>query len=228
MPADVIELVRARASNPETIHDMAEGLSPAPRIYPSVSDGVVAAAEKELGFALPPLLKRIYIEIGNGGFGPGYGLYGLSANVGEDDYPEALEAIYAALRAEPPQGFSSWPEGLIPLCTWGCAIDSYVDCTDAKYAVSVFNPETHCLDSGNVTATLTTADGKVIELNSLEELGPGSPAGSAGKAATGLIRHKETLEEWLNAWARGVDLWAEMEALWAGGQGAWQSDGHVN
>ncbi|MGD8720084.1 MAG: SMI1/KNR4 family protein [Candidatus Zixiibacteriota bacterium] len=229
MSTDIVELVRTRASNPETIHDMAMGLSPAPKIYPAVTADVIAAAEKELGFALPPLLKRVYTEIGNGGFGPGYGLNGLSAGLDEEGYPASLEALYAALREEPPQGFSSWPEGFIPLCTWGCAIDSYVDCTDAKYAVSVFNPESHCLDSGNVTATLTTADGEVIELDSLEELGLTSPGASSEKPASGLVRHKETLEEWLAAWARGVDLWTEMEALWSGGdQSAWQSGGHVN
>jgi hypothetical protein len=30
-------------------------------------------AESRLSFPLPPLLKRLYVEIGNGGFGPGYG-----------------------------------------------------------------------------------------------------------------------------------------------------------
>jgi hypothetical protein len=34
-------------------------------------------AEQALGFALPELLRRLYEEVGNGGFGPGYGLFGL-------------------------------------------------------------------------------------------------------------------------------------------------------
>jgi hypothetical protein len=29
-------------------------------------------AEAKLGFPLPPLLKRLYADIGNGGFGPGF------------------------------------------------------------------------------------------------------------------------------------------------------------
>lgn len=225
MAHDVIELVRARASNAATIHDMAEGLSPAPKIYPPVTAEEAAAAEEALGFALPPLLKRIYVEIGNGGFGPGYGLYGLSTGLAEGRYPAALEALYAALRKEPPEGMSPWPEGLLPVCTWGCAIDSYVDCTKEGFPVSVFNPEAHCLESGDVEATLTTADGEVIKLDSLAEVGL-DLGGSAG-SSTGLLLHKPSLEEWFVAWARGDDLWAEMEALWSGDQGAWQSGGHV-
>ncbi|HZS77994.1 MAG TPA: SMI1/KNR4 family protein [Ktedonobacteraceae bacterium] len=37
----------------------------------------LAAAEKELGFALPATLRALYIELANGGFGPGYGLRGV-------------------------------------------------------------------------------------------------------------------------------------------------------
>ncbi|MBB4397876.1 hypothetical protein [Bradyrhizobium sp. ERR14] len=36
--------------------------------------GDIASDEEHLRFRLPPLLKRMYADIGNGGFGPGYGL----------------------------------------------------------------------------------------------------------------------------------------------------------
>jgi hypothetical protein len=225
MAEDVIELVRMRASNAETIHDMAQGLSPAPKIYPPVTAQEAAAAEQALGFALPPLLKRVYQEIGNGGFGPGYGLYGLGTDLAEGRYPAALEGLYAALREEPPEGLTSWPEGLLPVCTWGCAIASYVDCAQPEFPVSIFNPEAHCLESGEVEATLTTADGEVIKLDSLADVG--LDLGGGGSSSAGLLLHKPSLQEWLAGWARGDDLWAEMEALWSGDQGAWQSGGHV-
>jgi hypothetical protein len=41
----------------------------------------LAQAEEQLGFALPALLRRIYLEVGNGGFGPGYGLFALCQKV---------------------------------------------------------------------------------------------------------------------------------------------------
>ena len=37
-----------------------------------------AQTERELGFKLPPLLRALYQQLGNGGFGPGYGLVGAS------------------------------------------------------------------------------------------------------------------------------------------------------
>src|SRR5262245_21256318 len=37
----------------------------------------VEAAERELGRPFPALLRRLYLEIRNGGFGLGYGIIGL-------------------------------------------------------------------------------------------------------------------------------------------------------
>ena len=34
-------------------------------------------AERALGHPLPPLLRAIYLKLGNGGFGPGYGILGI-------------------------------------------------------------------------------------------------------------------------------------------------------
>ena len=44
---------------------------------PTLSPSDIRAAEKQLGFDLPPLLRRLYTEVGNGGFGPGCGLLPL-------------------------------------------------------------------------------------------------------------------------------------------------------
>ena len=46
-----------------------------PLILPT-SLAVVEAAEQSLGFYLPHLLREIYTQVGNGGFGPGYGIDG--------------------------------------------------------------------------------------------------------------------------------------------------------
>ena len=32
------------------------------------------SAELQLGFSLPTFLRELYVKVGNGGFGPGYGL----------------------------------------------------------------------------------------------------------------------------------------------------------
>jgi len=78
----------------------------APALPAPCTQDDVAAAEAQLGVDLPPPLRQVYLEIGNGGFGPGDGLYSL----------EQLVAKYREMTREPvgPQG-QAWPAGLIPV-----------------------------------------------------------------------------------------------------------------
>lgn len=107
------------------------------------SAAAMAADEGLLGFALPPLLKRLYVEVGNGGWGPGYGLLGLSGGT-KDDLGETAVASYLS-RREWVSGAQEerWPAGLLPICHWGCAIYSCVDCLQAGYPVVCFDPNLH-------------------------------------------------------------------------------------
>ena len=50
---------------------------PPGKVYPAVSLAQLDYAEKRLGFQLPPLLRELYLQIGNGGFGPACGLASL-------------------------------------------------------------------------------------------------------------------------------------------------------
>lgn len=47
------------------------------RASPPASPAAVARAEAALGFALPTTLRAIYLDVANGGFGPGYGVMGV-------------------------------------------------------------------------------------------------------------------------------------------------------
>jgi hypothetical protein len=72
---------------------------------PSPADAATLdRAERELGFPLPPTLRRIYAEVGNGGFGPWSGLLPI----------ERVVADYRELQASVPVG-RSWPNRLLPL-----------------------------------------------------------------------------------------------------------------
>jgi SMI1 / KNR4 family (SUKH-1) len=75
-------------------------------------------AEEALGFALPPLLRRVYGEVANGGFGPGYGLVPL----------ERMAAEYAELRQVMPGTGHDWPPELLPVVHH----DPDWDCVDAS------------------------------------------------------------------------------------------------
>jgi hypothetical protein len=61
----------------------------------------IARAEMRLGLRLPPILKAAFHEIGNGGFGPGYGLLPLTpAATGAD--AENVMDLYLVFRDTDP------------------------------------------------------------------------------------------------------------------------------
>jgi hypothetical protein len=97
--------------------------------FPPALPEEIALAESQLGFHLPSLLRRVY-EIANGGFGPGYGLYPIGA--GEDmlvpTYRSFVEVPCAPKPGEPGFDQYPWPERLLPICDWGCATWSCLDC----------------------------------------------------------------------------------------------------
>jgi hypothetical protein len=104
-----------------------------PPLEPPASKEAVDAAERQLGRPFPALLRRLYLEIGNGGFGPGYGIIGLhEKNCGDDP---RRDLRWAAWDAFVPAG-----RGLFLLCTWGCAINSFVDCADAEARMWGWDP----------------------------------------------------------------------------------------
>lgn len=95
----------------------------------------LAQAEKLLGFALPPMLARLYREVANGCFGPEYQLFPL---VG--DGRTAVD-VYHEERAESEPGDApQWPEGVLPILDWGCGMYAAVDCRSPEGTVLVFEP----------------------------------------------------------------------------------------
>ena len=112
----------ARGS-PEHLEARAAGLiEKLPPLTPATLD-MVEAGERELGYPFPPLLRRLYLEVANGGFGPGYGLFRLPLDDNEWER----------------EWWSDTPS-LLPLCHWGCAIYSFVDCADADGAMWGWDP----------------------------------------------------------------------------------------
>jgi hypothetical protein len=105
------------------------------------NEKAVAEAEEVNGYRLPPLLRRIYLEVANGGFGPneyGNGILGVPGVKWPDDgyYGEweDIVDVYRAFSAPHPDIPPSWdvPPYLVWLFDWGCAIWSLVDCRDEK------------------------------------------------------------------------------------------------
>ena len=100
----------------------------------------VELAENELGFLLPPELKKIYLNIANGGIGPGYKILGAKGGHTSDE-GDSISELYTILGSPDPEDPEwTWPKGLVPFCHWGCAIYSCFDATKDEYPVVWFDP----------------------------------------------------------------------------------------
>lgn len=102
-------------------------------LFPTASTSDVAKAEAQIGFSLPHLLRRLYVEISNGIAGFSYDIMGLEGGCSSDS--GTLVDCYISFKARDNGGTSGWKTGLLPFCNWGCAIYSCVDCTDTAYPV---------------------------------------------------------------------------------------------
>lgn len=104
-----------------------------------VEADTLSRAEAALGFHLPPLLADLYLRIGDGGFGPEYGLLPLldSPPSGE---PAAVVQYLANRKSSRKDPDWPWPEGVLPISHWGCAMYACVDCHSPEAAVLLFEP----------------------------------------------------------------------------------------
>lgn len=84
-------------------------------------------AEKKLGVRLPGIVRIVYAAVGNGGFGPGFGLFSLEEFV--DEYETCREPVGPGW---------DWPSGLLPICHWGCGTYSYLNCTQRDPSIYRF------------------------------------------------------------------------------------------
>jgi hypothetical protein len=91
----------------------------------------LATTEATLQFALPALLRRVYLEVANGGFGPGYGVMGVDGGFTDDRGQTISDAWATYRRAEPGDDAWLWPVTFVPFCYWGCTVYSVVDCAAA-------------------------------------------------------------------------------------------------
>jgi hypothetical protein len=132
---DLVAAIRRRLEFCAT--DLGDDISPPVRPGKPVDPTLIACDEEALGFVLPPTLKLLYSTIGNGGFGPGYGLIGLTS--GEPDNGTAVQ-IYQRLRSASADLPWPWPIGLLPICAWGRGAHSCIDCTSPAYAMRLVDP----------------------------------------------------------------------------------------
>jgi hypothetical protein len=147
---DVIQALQERNADRECATD--GGLHPRKPIPPA-SPRDLQQAERVLGFQLPELLRAIYLQVGNGGFGPEYGIVGTAGGFKLDKC--SLESCYQRmLRLEKENSVWRWPERLLPLANYGCGMWACVDCEHKNLPMILWDPN-------NLDAELDGADARV-------------------------------------------------------------------
>jgi hypothetical protein len=136
--------------------------------------------ERRLGFRLPLLLKRLYTEVGNGGFGPGHGLISM---LPQTEFDRPISFYYSRLCGRAGRSNNEWPKCVVPFCQWGDFVLSCLDarCQQPDPPVLRFEPNMSRED------TLEVLNGKPF-------------------LCTGLIPESEKLSEWLGDWVAGREM----------------------
>lgn len=118
-----------------------------------VATKALQVAERAIGFELPKLLRRIYLEVGNGGFGPVYGIIGTKGGAKLDG--RTLETCYQdMLKLQEENSVWRWPKRLLPVANYGCGMWSCVDCEYQKLPMILWDPN-------NLDAELDDADARL-------------------------------------------------------------------
>jgi hypothetical protein len=130
---------------------------------PPVAAKALQAAERAIGFKLPELLGAIYLKVGNGGFGPEYGIVGTKGGAKLDGC--TLETCYQKMaKLAKKSSVWRWPERLLPVANYGCGMWSCVDCVYQKLPMILWDPS-------NLNAELDGADARLNWGNSFWDQG---------------------------------------------------------
>jgi len=105
-------------------------------LRPPVPDAGVASAETSLGFRLHPLLRRLYAEVADGGFGPEYSLFPLATAV----LTTTGKASQATVSRQDCERLY-WPFEAVAIMDWGCAMNAVVDCLSPEGGGTARRPE---------------------------------------------------------------------------------------
>jgi hypothetical protein len=125
---DLLAALRLAASDPTRMLQRVGSWPPSSYRPPApATPEQVQASERRLGFSLPMVVRQVFTLVANGGFGPGYGLLGLEGGAANDLGGTAVDN-YLMRRSWNGQRGYYWPEHLLPICHWGCAIFACVNC----------------------------------------------------------------------------------------------------
>ncbi|MFD8649122.1 SMI1/KNR4 family protein [Streptomyces mirabilis] len=112
------------------------------RLPPPASEEAVVELEAIVGWPMPTLLRRLYLEVANGGFGPSSRVMSLT-HTGQwfSDEESLLQFMRAAAAHTDP---SDPPRHTVPLMTLGCAVWWFVDFSTPDGRMWGWEPNARC------------------------------------------------------------------------------------
>lgn len=127
---DLIDAIQTRSR--EEVAEVSKRHIGQPNLLKSVaSEEMILASEQRLGFGIQPLLRELYLKIGNGGFGPGSDVFGVEggrpSSFGHLAETYSILIGYALNDPHPPDG---WHKKLLPFVEYGCNEWGVVDCSN--------------------------------------------------------------------------------------------------
>ena len=141
-----------RIHDPKRFVDLPDVINKRHELHPPVSPSELDGSERRLGFRLPGLLSRLYLEVGNGGFGPGYGLLALNEH-GARNYHLNLVDQYLTMINNAPPDYPPWPQRFLTVCDWGDGITSVLDASDSAAPILRFRGDQY--DGGPWESVMT-------------------------------------------------------------------------
>jgi hypothetical protein len=139
MPASELRLIQRLKQRNADRRRATDGQLHAAKPVPPAATRILRVAERALGFHLPDLLRAIYLDVGNGGFGPAYGIVGMKGGFKLDEC--SLESCYTRMVAlEKDNSVWRWPKRLLPLANYGCGVWSCVDCEYKRLPMILSDP----------------------------------------------------------------------------------------
>ena len=113
----LIQHLSERAHDPQRVTDDLTGHTPNAPATPET----LASVEAALNIQLPETLRRAYLGVGDGNWGPGYGLLPLTG----DSYRSSAASLLDETRA------AKLP-GKVLFCYWGCTVYSVLDSASGR------------------------------------------------------------------------------------------------
>ncbi len=141
---ELLNRVKERVADPLRFLDSAAWVRPLQKMGAPAALEDVERAERLVGFSFPNVIRRMYTEVGNGGWGPHYGFYPIPIQ-GAKPTADDLVGLYLESISEEnalKEPTVQWPRGMLMVLGRGCVDYELCDFITPPHAVYLLSGDT--------------------------------------------------------------------------------------